>query len=237
MGIRTPTILGFDINPKILEKAPGMLPVMVKSYFPPDFAAIDRNLSTFQSLSLGIRQIPDIGLHPNLLRSMRLIEEYVEDNPQYLSCGRGLACDFVPAGTARLKVYLRYWGDSFDEIWDYYTLGNRIPDLQDDKEKIRDLMDLANGSNYPAEKIRTESWAERKRRHIFKSKPTSLYFSLTPDTPYPVPKLYFYPPQKAPNDEATAQGVDTWLAKYGWHNGGKTLEKRLNNVLYVPRSL
>lgn len=238
VGFQTPTILGFDINAKILEKAPGMLPVMVKSYFPPDFAAVDRRLTRFQALSIGIRQIPDIGSYPNLLHGMKMIEDYVADHPEYEECGRGMACDFVPAGMARIKVYVRYWGDTFDEIWDYYTLGGRIPDLDDDKEKIRELMDLAHGRDYPAHKIRAETWAEKKRRNIFETKPTSLYFSLTPDTPYPVPKLYFYPARRAPNDEATAQGIDAWMTKYGWHDGGKTLEERVQNVLYVswPRS-
>lgn len=210
-----------------------MLPVMVKSYFPPDFTAVDKNLTTFQSLSLGIRQIPDIGLFPNLLCGLRMIEEYVEDHPQYHQCGRGMATDFVPAGTSRLKVYLRYWGESFDEIWDYYTLGGRIPGLDDDKEQIRELMQCACGRDYPQEKIKKESWSEQRRRNIFTTKPTSLYFSLTPDSPYPVPKLYFYPAQKAPNDEAIAQGIDAWMAKNGWHDGEKTLQERVQNVLYA----
>jgi DMATS type aromatic prenyltransferase len=209
-----------------------MLPVMVKSYFPPDFAAVDRNLTRFQSLSLGIRQIPDIASFPNLLHGLRMIEEYVDDHPQYHSCGRGMACDLVPAGIGRLKVYLRYWGRSFDEIWDYYTLGGRIPGLDDDRDKLREMVELAHGRDYPASKRRPEAWAERRRRHMFATKPTSLYFSLTPDNPYPVPKLYFYPAQTAPNDEAIAQGIDAWMAKYGWQDGGKTLEERVRNVLY-----
>jgi DMATS type aromatic prenyltransferase len=231
VGIQTPTILGFDINAKILEKAPGMIPVMAKSYFQPDFAALDHNLTNFQSLSLGIRLLPDIGSFPNLLLALKLIEDYVEDHPQYHSSGRGMAPDLVPAGMARLKIYMRYPGDSFDEIWDFYTLGGRIPDLDKDKEKLHDLVELTSGRDYPADKIRPDTWAEKKRRHIFKSKPHALYFSLTPDKPYPVPKLYYYPAQKAPNDEAIAQGIDAWMAKYGWQDGGKMVEERVQNVL------
>jgi DMATS type aromatic prenyltransferase len=213
VGYQTPTILGFDINPKITKLAPHMLPVMVKSYFPPCFVSADRGFSRFQSLALGVRQLPDIGSHPNILLGLKMIEDFVADNPQYENCGRGLSTDFVPAGKARLKVYLRYWGDSFDEIWDYYTLGGRIPitNIEDDKEILRDLILLSRGSEYPANKIREESEAEKKRRAIFGTKPTSLYFSLTPDKPYPIPKLYFYPGYQAPNDEAIAQGIDIWL--------------------------
>ncbi|RYP59318.1 hypothetical protein DL769_008582 [Monosporascus sp. CRB-8-3] len=221
VGFRTPTILGFDINPKITELAPGFLPVMAKSYFPPDSVAADKRFNRFQALSLGIRQIPDIGSHPNVLLAQKMIEDFVQDNPQYESCARGLSTDFVKAGKARLKVYMRYWGDSFDEIWDYYTLGGRIPDLDDDKQKLRDLICLACGYEYPADK---------RRRLRFSEKPSSLYFSLSPDNPYPIPKLYFYPASHAHNDEAIAQGVDTWLRKYGWYDGGKTVEERVANV-------
>ncbi|KAK2608292.1 hypothetical protein N8I77_006910 [Diaporthe amygdali] len=231
-GHQTPTILGFDINPKITEKAPDMLPVMIKSYFPPCFVGADRGFTRFQALSLGVRQLPDIGSHPNILLGLKMIEDYVADNPKYEGCGRGLSTDFVPAGKARLKVYLRYWGDDFDEVWDYYTLGGRIPipDLDEDKEKLRDLIALARGRDYPAHKIRQETEAEKKRRAILGTKPSSLYFSLTPDKPYPIPKFYFYPGFQAPNDEAIAQGIDTWLEKYGWADGGRTMEERTRNT-------
>lgn len=233
VGYRTPTILGFDINPKITEKAPHMLPVMIKSYFPPCFVAADKNLGRFQALSLGVRLLPDIGHHPNILLGLKMIEDYVADHPQYEGCGRGLSTDFVPAGDARLKVYLRYWGDSFDEIWDYYTLGGRIPipNLEDDKEMLRDIIYMARGVDYPAEKVREETEQDKKRRAIFGTKPTSLYFSLTPDKPYPIPKLYFYPAYHAPNDEAIAEGLDTWLEKYGWADGGRSVKERTENTL------
>ena len=177
--------------------------------------------------------MPEIGSYPNILLALKRIEDYVEDNPQYEKCGRGISTDFVKAGTARIKIYMRYWGDSFDEMWDYYTLGGRIPDLQDDKEKLRDLIDLARGSDYPADKIKEESPAEKRRRALFGEKPSSMYFSLSPDKPYPIPKLYFYPAFQAPNDQAIAQGIDAWLSKYGWHDGDRSLEERIESVLYV----
>lgn len=210
-----------------------MLPVMAKSYFPPCFVAADKDFGRFQALSLGIRQMPDIGYYPNILLALKAIEDFVIDNPQYENCGRGMATDFVKAGTARLKVYMRYWGNSFDEMWDYYTLGGRIPDLEDDKEKLRDIINLARGCDYPADKVKEESPDDRRRRKLFGEKPTSMYFSLSPDKPYPIPKLYFYPAFQAPNDQAIAQGLDAWMTKYGWHDGRKTVEERVENVLYV----
>ncbi|KAH7398324.1 hypothetical protein BKA66DRAFT_565940 [Pyrenochaeta sp. MPI-SDFR-AT-0127] len=77
--------------------------------------------------------------------------------------------------------------------------------------------------------IRKESEA-KKRRAIFGTKPTSLYFSLDPNKPYPNPKLYFYPGYQAPNDEAIAQGIDNWLKKWSWYDGGKSLEQMVSNV-------
>ena len=210
-----------------------MLPVMVKSYFPPCFVAADRGFNRFQALSLGIRQIANIGHYPNILLALKTIEDYVQDNPQYEICGRGMATDLVRPGKARLKIYMRYWGNSFDEIWDFYTLGGRIPDLDDDKEKLRDLIYLARGCDYPADMIKEETPEEQRRRKLFEEKPTCLYFSLSPGLPYPVPKLYFYPAFQAPNDQAIAQGVDAWLKKYGWYDGGASVEERVQNVLYV----
>lgn len=233
VGYQTPTILGFDINPRLLDLAPGKLPVMAKSYFPPCFVAKDRGFGRFQALALGIRQMPDIGSHPNILLALKMIEDYVDDYPQYEDCGRGIATDFVKAGMARLKVYMRYWGNSFEEMWDYYTLGGRIPGLDDDKEKLRDLVDMARGRDYPVDKIKQESPAEQRRRALFGEKPSSMYFSLSPEKPYPIPKLYFYPAFQAPNDQAIAQGIDTWMMKYGWYDGGRTLEERVQSVLYV----
>jgi hypothetical protein len=70
-----------------------------------------------------------------------------------------------------------------------------------------------------------------KRRARFAQKPSSLYFSLSPDKSYPIPKLYFYPASKAHNDEAIAQGLDAWFKKYEWYDGGKTVEEMVSNVL------
>lgn len=192
-----------------------MLPVMAKSYFPPCFVAADRGFNRFRALSLGIRQISNIGHYPNILLALKTIEDYVQDNPQYETSGRGLATDFVKPGKARLKMYMRYWGNSFDEIWDYYTLGGRIPNLDDDKEKLRDLIYLTKGSEYPPDMTRNETPEAQHRRNLFAEKPTSFYFSLSPDRPHPVPKFSFYPASQAPNDQAIAQGIDAWLTKHG----------------------
>ena len=210
---------------------------MAKSYFPPCFVAKDRGFGRFQALALGIRQMPDIGSHPNILLALKMIEEYVDENPHFEDCGRGIATDFVKPGMARLKIYMRYWGTSFEEMWDYYTLGRRIPGLDDDKEKLRDLVDMACGRDYPVDNTKQENPAVQRRRALFAKKPSSMYFSLSPEKPYPIPKLYFYPASQAPNDQAIAQGVDTWMRKYGWYDGGRTVEERVQSVLYVAVQL
>lgn len=94
-------------------------------------------------------------------------------------------------------------------------------------------MALARGCDYPADMIREETPEEQRRRKLFGSKPSSLYFSLSPERPYSVLKLYFYPAFQAPNDQAIAQGLDAWLIKYGWYDEGPSVEKRVQNVLYV----
>jgi hypothetical protein len=35
------------------------------------------------------------------------------------------------------------------------------------------------------------------------------------------------------NDSIIARGLDKWLTKYGWYDGGKTMEQRLKDILYV----
>ncbi|KAI1206384.1 aromatic prenyltransferase [Annulohypoxylon truncatum] len=228
-GYQTNIIMGFDINAKILDLAPGYLPVMAKSYFPPCFVAEAKGFTRWQALSLGIRQIPDIGLHPNILLALKMIEDYVAAKPELAGGARGLSTDFVKAGKARLKIYMRYTGDDFEEVWDYYTLGGKIPDLESDKEMFRDLMTLSSPSTYTA-----EDWkhieVDPRRRAAFKTKPTAVYFSLSPDKPYPIPKVYFYPARAAPNDKVIARGLDAWLTKYKWHDGGKSVEERVETV-------
>ncbi|OTA83738.1 hypothetical protein M434DRAFT_400630 [Hypoxylon sp. CO27-5] len=228
-GYQTNIIMGFDINAKILDLAPGYLPVMAKSYFPPCFVAAAKGFTRWQALSLGIRQIPDIGEYPNILLALKLIEDYVAAKPELAVAARGLSTDFVKAGKARLKIYMRYLGDNFDDLWDYYTLGGRIPDLESNKEMFRDLMKLSSDSTYVGQTGELTQ-ADQRRRALLKTKPTAVYFSLSPDKPYPIPKVYFYPARAAPNDLVIARGLDAFLTKYKWHDGGKSVEERVQTV-------
>jgi DMATS type aromatic prenyltransferase len=144
---------------------------------------------------------------------------------------RYLATDLVKPGKARMKMYMRCWGDSFDEIWDYYTLGGRIPELNEDKEKFRDLVDLLSGSGYETTAGNQEATMTQTRFTSATKKLTAIYFSLSAENPTPAPKLCLYPSNFAPSDEVIAKGLDAWLNKYEWHEGGKSMEERVKNVL------
>ena len=230
-GYQTPLILGFDIHPHI--SAPGRLPVLAKVYFPPCFTAAAKGITRWQAVRSAIRQLPDIHSHPNILRSLALIEDYLSDKPKDWENGtRYLATDFVSSGKARLKIYMRYPGQSFDEIWDYYTLGGRIPDLEDDKEKVRDLINLTSGTGYDAETGK-QSQTDQPPYTSVGRKLTAIYFSLSAENPCPAPKICIYPANFAPTDEVIARGLDAWLRKYEWYEGGKTMEEQVRSVLYV----
>jgi DMATS type aromatic prenyltransferase len=229
-GQQTSIIVGFDIYPRISD--PEMLPVMGKVYFPPSYVAAAKGITNWQAVRLAVQQLPDIDSHPNILRSLNMINDYLSDKPEAWEMGtRYLATDLVAPGKARLKVYMRCFGTSFDEIWDYYTLGGRIPDLDDDKQKFRDLMDLVSGTTYA--EIRNKSQMELPRFTSATQKLTAIYFSLSAENPYPAPKLCVYPSNFAPNDEVIARGLDAWLSKYGWYDSGKSMEEQVKSVLYV----
>lgn len=154
-----------------------------------------------------------------------MLESYLDSKPGFKDDIRGLSVDCIAPGQARLKVYMRYHGDSFDELWDYYTLGGRIPShgFDADKDVFRDLMEMTSGPG--GLKMDTE--------HPHKTKPTAIYFSLSPTKPFPIPKVYYYPAISARNDLEIAQGLDRWFAKYGWYHGGRTMEQRVSSILYV----
>lgn len=227
-GQQTSVILGFDIYPRISDSE--RLPVMGKVYFPPCYVAADKGITRWQAVRSAIQQLPDIDSHPNMLRSLNIINDYLSDKPEAWQMGtRYLATDLVAPGKARFKVYMRCFGTSFDEIWDYYTLGGRIPDLDDDKQKFRDLMDFVSGTTYAD--TRSKSRMEVSRFTSATQKLTAIYFSLSSENPYPAPKLCVYPANFAPNDEVIARGLDAWLSKYGWHISGKSMEEQVRSVL------
>lgn len=229
-GQQTSVVLGFDIYPRISDSKG--LPVMGKVYFPPCYAAADKGITRWQASRLAIQQLPGVNSYPNILRAVETINDFLSDKPEAWQMGtRYLATDLVAPAKARFKVYMRCFGSTFDEIWDYYTLGGRIPDLEDDKEKFRDLMDLVSGTTYA--ETRSKSQMELPRFTSASQKLTAIYFAVSADNPYPTPKLCIYPANFAPNDEVIARGLDAWLTKYGWHSGGKSMEEQVKSVLYA----
>lgn len=233
LGFHTPMILGFDVKPKIMLDQHGpeqgeIVPVMLKSYYAPHYAVAARNLpGNWEAITSSIRQLPSLNeTSPNLLKGPETLEAYLSDKQHYRKAARFMSTDFITPGKARLKIYMRYDGDDFDEIWDYYTLGGRIPDLDDDKPMLRDLIEMACG------RYKLQLPRNTVRQTKVTSKPVAFYFSLTPDKPYPTSKVYYPPARKAPSDLVVARGVDEWLGKYGWNTGGgMAIEERVQSVL------
>ena len=62
-------------------------------------------------------------------------------------------------------------------------------------------------------------------------KATNIYFSLSAGNPYPTTKVNFYPANFAANDEVIARGLDAWLKRYWWSDGGRSMEERVKSVL------
>ncbi|KAI1389671.1 aromatic prenyltransferase [Hypoxylon trugodes] len=227
VGYQSSMMIGFDVASKIL--IPGKLPVMAKDYFAPDMTAATMGINNWEVVSQGIRQLPSIEQYPNILSSVKMMEGYLAEHPGLENGTRGMSTDCVAPGLARLKIYMRYHGESFEEIWDYYTLGGRIPNLESDKETFRDLWNYTNGTFFDSEVDENGEKYEVKPG-LLRHKPVAIYFSLSPKKPYPIPKIYFSPARKAPNDKVIARGLDAWLMKYGWYDGGKTMEERVTSV-------
>ena len=228
-GHQMPMVIGFDLHKDL--SSPHTLPILGKVYFPPCFAAAEQDITRWDAVRKAIWQLPRIVDFPNILRSLKWIEDYLRTKSKDFENGvRYLATDFVAPEKSRLKIYMRYPGTSFEEIWDFYTLGGRITGLEEDKEKFRDLMNMMSDSGDVAN-AQSGPDADGSRLGKVRVKTTTIYFSLSAENPGPAPKIGFFPPNTAKNDQVIARGLDQWLSKYGWYDGGKTLEERLDSVL------
>ena len=142
-----PALSGLDIHPRV--PTPGGLPVMAKVYFPPCFTAAAKGITRWEAVCSAVRRLPDVSSCPNVLRSLSLIEENLSDKlKDWEDQPRFSATDFVSPGKARLKMYMRFPGVSFGEIWDYYILGGRISGMEEeDKKSFRDLYAMTSGAD------------------------------------------------------------------------------------------
>ena len=228
-GHRMPMVVGFDIHTGLAGVDD--LPIMAKVYFPPCFAAAERGITRWDAVRSAIRQLPQIEAYPNILASLNMIEDYLSTKSRDFENGvRYLATDFLAPEKTRLKIYMRIPGRSFEDVWEFYTLGGRIPGLEEDKEKFREMMDLMKDTDNATE-TQAETLSDGSSLGKARVKTTTIYFSLSAENPGPAPKIGFFPANSAKNDEVIARGLDTWLSKNGWYDGGKTLEERLDNVL------
>ncbi|KAK4209951.1 tryptophan dimethylallyltransferase-domain-containing protein [Rhypophila decipiens] len=255
VGFQTPIMLGFDIKPGMLDPSspsswPDIVPLMLKSYYTPHYISLARNMSNnFDAIKASIQRLPNLEqTSPNILKALDMLDSYLSTKPQsYKQSAQYMATDFVSPAKARLKIYFRFYNPSpgkdyeFDDIWEYYTLGERIPGLDGDRDMLRDLIDLVGGHTSPSSLTQNPSasrdkdikWkTDKVRVSKTRRKPIALYFSLTPDTPYPTPKLYYNPAQssKLPDDLSIARGIDGWMEKYGWADGGLSVEERAGRV-------
>jgi DMATS type aromatic prenyltransferase len=228
VGYQMPMILGFDIQRRLQTR--DAIPVMAKVYFPPCFTAASEGITRWEAVRRGVHQLPNIDSHPNILRSLDLIQEYLDTKPkEYENGPRYLATDFVMTDKARLKIYFRHPAVDFEDIWDYYTLGGRIPGLSEEKEKFRELMSFTAYNPDPA----TIQDGDTTHYTAVQRKMTAIYFSLSTDNPTPAPKICFYPANFALNDEVIGKGIDAWLNQYGWKDGGASMKETVERVLYV----
>lgn len=227
VGYQMPMILGFDISRRL--PLPDAIPVMAKVYFPPCFTAATEGITRWKAVRRGVLQLPDIQSHPNILRSLDLIQAYLDTkSKEYENGPRYLATDFVTTEKARLKIYMRHPAESFEDIWDYYTLGGRIPGQDEDKDHFRELMAFTS-YNPDIDKAQNDDQHQPHYTAV-QRKMKAIYFSLSTDNPMPAPKICFYPAKFAANDEVIRQGVDEWLQKYGWNQGGKSMTDRVQDV-------
>ncbi|KAM7198958.1 Aromatic prenyltransferase [Rhypophila sp. PSN 637] len=256
VGFQTPMMLGFDIKPSMLDSSspsssPHIVPLMLKSYYTPHYMSLARNMSNnFDAIKASIQQLPNLEqTNPNILKALDMLDSYLATKPEsYKQSAQYMATDFVSPTKARLKIYFRFYNPSpgkdyeFDDIWEYYTLGGRIPGLDGDRDMLRDLIGLVGGHTSPSSVTQDRSetstdkdtkWKPDKVRvPKTRRKPIALYFSLTPDNPYPTPKLYYNPAQssKLPDDLSIARGIDAWMEMYGWADGGLSVEERVGRV-------
>ncbi|RYP47235.1 hypothetical protein DL768_006678 [Monosporascus sp. mg162] len=232
-GHITPFLIGFGFSREAPDGA-GTLPVLGKAYFLPCIAAVTQAKTRFEVIRAGIRQLPNIFSWPNILSSLPLLEECLASKPRdcvsflrftlyyhfsltdWENGARYLATDFVTPDKARLKTYLRCLGTSFDDIWDYFTLGGLIPDMGDVKDRYRQFLNLLGG-------IETAN-----RRKL-----TTIYFSLDNKYQFPAPRVAFCVRKFAANDALVAQGLDGWLQRFGWDDANRSIEDLVRHSLRV----
>ncbi|KAI1172936.1 aromatic prenyltransferase [Nemania sp. FL0916] len=233
-GHLSPLLIGFDILRTMPEgEGSSMLPIMGKVYFLPCIAAAAQRKTRFEVICAAIHQLPSISSRPNIISSLRMLEEYLASKPKDWENGaRFLATDFLSPDKARLKVYFRCPESSFDSIWDYFTLGGRIPGLDTTQNQYRDFVKLLadSRSNSQPDCAHTRSiGVEVDTRNRYKL--TTVYFSLDNRYPFPAPKIAFCTSNIATNDALVAQKLDQWLIKYGWNDGGISMEEHVSNAI------
>ncbi|KAI1824031.1 aromatic prenyltransferase [Xylaria intraflava] len=232
-GHLSPLLIGFDIlRDTPLGSNSDTLPLMGKAYFIPCLAAAAQKTTRFQAIRTAIYQLPSICSYPNILNALRVIEDYLSTKPNDWENGaRFLSTDFISPDKARLKLYLRSPVSDFDTIWDYFTLGGRIPGLDDVKDQYREFVMLLGGTGSDGDRTETPQAYAPGVETGNRRKSTTVYFSLDNRYPFPAPKVAFCARNVAANDALVVKGLDQWLCKYGWADNGTTIEEHVRKSL------
>ncbi|KAI0012433.1 aromatic prenyltransferase [Xylariaceae sp. FL0662B] len=186
----------------------------------------------FEVIHDSIHKLPNIAAQSNILSSLGLIEEYLASKPMDWKNGaRFLATDFISPDKARLKFYFRCPGTSFDDIWDYFTLGGRIPGMDDVKDRYHQFVDFLGGKANTDQQARGFNSNIPALQTANCRKVTTIYMSLDQTSPFPAPKIAFCARNFATNDRVVAQALDTWLCKNGWNNSNGAIEELVSTSL------
>ncbi|KAI0380363.1 aromatic prenyltransferase [Hypomontagnella monticulosa] len=202
-GHLSPLLIGFDILREVPADV-GILPVLGKVYFLPCIAAAAQKRTRF---------------------------EYLASKPKDWENGaRFLATDLVSPEKARLKLYLRCPDSNFDTIWDYFTLGGRIPGLNNFYDQYREFVTHLERVGGDTRELTLQA-VDKKVETGNRRKLTTMYFSLDSKYPYPAPKIAFYVRNVSANDTLVARSLDRWLSKYGWDDGDTSMEEQVSDAM------
>lgn len=236
-GHQSPVMLGFDISRGEADGSPPNLGTG-KIYFLPCFAAAERGMTRWQVISQAVKQLPEVASLPNILSSLALIDDYLASKPKDWQQGaRFISIDLLHPSKSRIKVYLRCPGTSFDDMWDFYTLGGKLDASLDDKAKFQQLFRLIMGCrdgdpdpnpfNSPFFSLNSET-----RMTSVQHKLTTMYFSFSADHPVPVPKLNFCPRVFGADDAVVTKGLSQWFKEQSWDEVSATsYESLVGNIL------
>ncbi|KAK5991303.1 Prenyltransferase phnF [Cladobotryum mycophilum] len=235
-GHKSSVMLGFDIERSASvsseDGSDTKIPAVGKVYFLPCLAAVSRNITRWQVIRNAVQQLPTVYSVPqNIIKAFKTMEHFFADKTrEWEDSVRYLATDLLPPHQTRLKIYTRCPSKTFDVAWDLFTLGGRIPGLEREKERFRDLF---------RELVGEMSETEGEFETDVHKKVTICYHSLSAKHEYPVPKLFICPRELVSNDSLVVSRLDKWLHENAWtrNSPGATTYRDLVEPIFTHREL